>query len=66
MDDGQAELTNREAPPLVRAADPDDVPLLLQLFWELAEYEHLEDAMRATERAACAPRCSVSAPRRRR
>jgi GNAT superfamily N-acetyltransferase len=49
VDDGQAELTNREAPPLVRAADPDDVPLLLQLFWELAEYEHLEDAMRATD-----------------
>ena len=49
MDDAQAELTNREAPPLVRAAGPDDVPLLLQLFWELAEYEHLEDAMRATD-----------------
>ncbi|MGO9320375.1 MAG: N-acetyltransferase family protein [Solirubrobacteraceae bacterium] len=34
---------------LVRAAAPEDVPLLLELFWELAEYEHLEHEMRATE-----------------
>ena len=33
----------------VRAAVPQDVPLLLRLFWELAEYEHLEHAMEATE-----------------
>jgi GNAT superfamily N-acetyltransferase len=33
----------------VRAAVPEDVPRLLELFWELAEYEHLEHAMRATE-----------------
>jgi GNAT superfamily N-acetyltransferase len=47
--DAPADLTKHEAPPLVRAADPDDVPLLLELFWELAEYEHLEGAMRATD-----------------
>src|SRR5271154_1746295 len=35
--------------PLVRAAGSDDVPLLLELFGELAEYEHLEHVMRATE-----------------
>lgn len=33
----------------VRAAVPQDVPLLLELFWELAAYEHLEHAMQATE-----------------
>ncbi|MGP0101618.1 MAG: N-acetyltransferase family protein [Solirubrobacteraceae bacterium] len=37
------------APTVVRAAGPQDVPLLLELFWELAEYEHLEHEMRATE-----------------
>jgi GNAT superfamily N-acetyltransferase len=37
------------APLLVRPAGPEDVPLLLELFWELAEYEHLEHEMRATE-----------------
>lgn len=37
------------APPLIRAARADDVPLLLELFWELAEYEHLEHAVRATD-----------------
>jgi GNAT superfamily N-acetyltransferase len=40
---------DHEAPPVVRAASADDVPLLLELFWELAEYEHLEGAMRATD-----------------
>jgi GNAT superfamily N-acetyltransferase len=35
--------------PIVRAAGPQDVPLLLELFWELAEYEHLEHEMHATE-----------------
>ncbi len=37
------------APPVVRAARQQDVPVLLELFWELAEYEHLEHEMRATE-----------------
>lgn len=36
-------------PPSVRPAGPQDVPLLLALFWELAEYEHLESEMHATE-----------------
>ncbi len=35
--------------PIVRAAGPEDVALLLGLFGELAEYEHLEHEMRATE-----------------
>jgi GNAT superfamily N-acetyltransferase len=34
---------------IVRAAGPDDVPLLLELFRELAEYEHLEGQLRATQ-----------------
>jgi GNAT superfamily N-acetyltransferase len=33
----------------IRAAQPADVPLLLGLFRELAEYEHLEDQLLATE-----------------
>jgi GNAT superfamily N-acetyltransferase len=37
------------APPIVRAARRQDVPVLLALFSELAEYEHLEHEMRATE-----------------
>ncbi len=40
---------DRSARPVVRAALPQDVPLLLALFWELAEYEHLTDEMHATE-----------------
>ncbi len=36
-------------PLLVRAAGTQDVPVLLEMFWELARYEHLEHAMRATE-----------------
>jgi GNAT superfamily N-acetyltransferase len=35
--------------PLVRAARPEDVPLLLTMFRELAAYEHLEDQLEATE-----------------
>jgi GNAT superfamily N-acetyltransferase len=35
--------------PLIRDARPHDVPLLLNLFRELAEYEHLEHELRATE-----------------
>jgi len=34
---------------LIREARPDDVPLLLALFHELAEYEHLQDQLHATE-----------------
>ncbi len=33
----------------VRAAEPRDVPVLLELFAELADYEHLTDELRATE-----------------
>jgi GNAT superfamily N-acetyltransferase len=36
-------------PPRIRAAVPEDVALLLELFTELARYEHLEHEMRATE-----------------
>lgn len=36
-------------PPRIRAAVPEDVALLLELFRELARYEHLEHEMRATE-----------------
>jgi GNAT superfamily N-acetyltransferase len=35
-------------PPVIRAAGREDVPLLLELFMELAEYEHLTHEMRAT------------------
>jgi GNAT superfamily N-acetyltransferase len=34
---------------LVRAAEPRDVSVLLELFGELAEYEHLTHELRATE-----------------
>ena len=37
-------------PLLIRAATLQDVPTLLELFGQLAEYEHLEDELRATER----------------
>ena len=33
----------------IRAAGPADVPLLLELFGELARYEHLEHELHATE-----------------
>jgi GNAT superfamily N-acetyltransferase len=36
-------------PLLIRDARPEDVPLLLQLLRELAEYERLADRVRATE-----------------
>ncbi len=39
----------RFAPPVVRPAGREDVPVLLELFGELAEYEHLEHELRATE-----------------
>jgi GNAT superfamily N-acetyltransferase len=37
------------APALIRPARPEDVPLLLELFMELAVYEKLEHLMKATE-----------------
>ncbi len=39
----------RPEPPTIRDARPEDVPLLLGLFRELAEYEHLSHELRATE-----------------
>jgi GNAT superfamily N-acetyltransferase len=33
----------------IREARPDDVPVLLEMFAELAEYEHLTHELRATE-----------------
>jgi GNAT superfamily N-acetyltransferase len=39
----------RAEPPVVREARPEDVPLLLELFRELAEYERLEHELHATE-----------------
>ena len=43
-------IAAREAATLtVRPAHPEDVPLLLELFGELAEYEHLEHELKATE-----------------
>src|SRR5436190_13120407 len=39
----------RSAPALVRGARPEDAPLLLALFRELAVYERLEHELRATE-----------------
>ena len=37
------------APALVRAATAADIPVLLEMFGELAEYEHLEHLLQATE-----------------
>jgi GNAT superfamily N-acetyltransferase len=43
-------VPSEKAPPLeIRQARPDDVPLLLALFRELAEYERLQDQLQATE-----------------
>ncbi len=39
---------NRFVQPVVRPATRDDVPVLLELFGELAEYEHLEHELKAT------------------
>jgi GNAT superfamily N-acetyltransferase len=39
---------DRPEPAAIRAARPGDVTLLLELFGELAEYEHLENELRAT------------------
>lgn len=42
-------MTSRSQPTIIRAAGPQDVPLLLELFGELAAYERLEDELRGTE-----------------
>ncbi|HST55559.1 MAG TPA: GNAT family N-acetyltransferase [Solirubrobacteraceae bacterium] len=51
--------------PLIRPAQPDDVPLLLELFAGLAEYEHLTHELRTTEQqladALFAPNPAASA-----
>jgi GNAT superfamily N-acetyltransferase len=39
----------RSTPPVIRAARAEDVSTLLELFAELAEYEHLEHELHATE-----------------
>ena len=41
--------STRRAPRSACAHQREDVPLLLELFGELAEYEHLADELRATE-----------------
>jgi GNAT superfamily N-acetyltransferase len=46
---GRLESAERSKLTLVRPAAAADVPLLLGLFAELAEYEHLEHELRATE-----------------
>ncbi len=46
---GGAEQDDLAGPLVVRPASAQDVPLLLELFWELAEYEHLEHEMRGSE-----------------
>ena len=40
--------TSERIPPAIRAAQPGDEALLLELIGELAEYEHLTHLMRAT------------------
>lgn len=51
--------------PLIRPARPEDVPLLLELFAELAEYERLADQLQATpqrlQRALFGPRPAAQA-----
>ena len=53
-------------PPTIRPARARDVALLLELFGELAEYEHLEHELRATEEqlgeALFGPRPAAEAP----
>lgn len=44
----------RPDPLIIRAARVEDVPLLLELFGELAEYEHLTHELRATEQGLAA------------
>ncbi len=49
---GPADMSSaagRSEPPVIREARPEDAGLLLELFRELAEYEHLEDELCATE-----------------
>ena len=44
-----AEAPGERQPIVIRAARPQDVGLLLELFGELADYEHLRHELRATE-----------------
>ena len=46
----------------IERATERDVPLILRLIKELAEYERMSEQVVATERA-CARRCSARAPR---
>ena len=48
MSAAAGDLTAGSRPVRVRAAAPADVPLLLELFAELAEYERLQHELRAT------------------
>jgi GNAT superfamily N-acetyltransferase len=47
--DGPQSPGERSQSPSVRAARPEDIPLLLEMIGELAEYEHLESEVQATE-----------------
>ena len=49
----------------IRDARPGDAGLLLELFGELAEYEHLEDEMQATEELLEEALFAAARPRRR-
>ncbi|HEY7932979.1 MAG TPA: GNAT family N-acetyltransferase [Solirubrobacteraceae bacterium] len=49
---GDPQLPGRDRPAhgaLIRQARAQDIPALLEMFAELAEYEHLTDELRATE-----------------
>jgi GNAT superfamily N-acetyltransferase len=50
----RSESAGRSAPTVVRRAARDDVSMLLELFAELAEYEHLTHELHATERGLAA------------
>ena len=50
---------------VIRGAEPEDVPLLMGLILELAEYEKLADQVKATDELI-GRRCSESARRPRR
>lgn len=43
----RSESAGHSAPTVVRQAARDDIPVLLALFGELADYEHLRDKLRA-------------------
>jgi GNAT superfamily N-acetyltransferase len=48
--DSDAAPGDGRSTPLIRNARPDDVPALLEMFAELADYEHLTHELRVTER----------------